>query len=249
MNVYESDRLLAEYLLFHYGEPEAVLPWGFGPRGALDFPVRAVTGTFDPLPTGRALDLGCAVGRSTFELARTCEETVGIDFSGRFIEAAETLRRDDSLNYRRKDEGDCFTPLAARVPPGIDCARIRFETGDATALRDDLGTFDAVLAANLLCRLADPRRCLERLPRLVRPGGQLVLTTPCTWSEEFTPRDRWLGGMERNGARVTTLDGIRETLEPHFKLRRVLEMPFLIREHARKYQWTVSQGSLWQRTG
>ncbi len=42
-NPYESERLLAEYLLFHYGRREEVLAWPFGPGDALDFAVRAVT--------------------------------------------------------------------------------------------------------------------------------------------------------------------------------------------------------------
>jgi len=33
----------------------------------------------------RALDVGCAVGRATFELARSFDETVGIDLSARFF--------------------------------------------------------------------------------------------------------------------------------------------------------------------
>lgn len=37
---------------------------------------------------GRALDLGCAVGRSTFELAREYGEVVGIDISQTFIDGA-----------------------------------------------------------------------------------------------------------------------------------------------------------------
>jgi len=35
---------------------------------------------------GRALDLGCAVGRSSFELAREYQEVVGIDISQTFID-------------------------------------------------------------------------------------------------------------------------------------------------------------------
>ena len=53
-------------------------------------------------------------------------------------------------------------------------------------LRNDLGSFDLVHAANLLCRLTDPEKLLARLPQLVRSGGQLLLATPCTWLEEFT---------------------------------------------------------------
>ena len=41
-NIYESERLVSEYLLFHYGKPEQILGWEFGPREALEFPARIV---------------------------------------------------------------------------------------------------------------------------------------------------------------------------------------------------------------
>lgn len=248
-NVYETDRLLSEYLLFHYGAPGEILPWPFGPRAALGFPVRVVTETFEALPpAARALDLGCAVGRSSFELARHCREVVGIDFSKRFIEAASRLRFEGVLGYDRTDEGSLTTRLTARVPAEIDRTRVQFETGDAMALRDGLGEFDAVLAANLLCRVSEPRRCLDQFASLVRPGGQLVIATPCSWLEEFAAPTDWLGGMERDGVRVTTLDSLREALASTFELRKISDLPFLIREHARKFQWGVSQASVWRRT-
>lgn len=261
MNPYETDRLLSEYLLFHYGEPAEVLPEefrAFCPADALGFAARAVSETFEwpasstlPAASGamewRALDLGCAVGRSSFELARHCREVVGIDFSHRFIDAANRLRRHGSLDFERTDEGILTTRLTARVSPEIDRSRVAFEQGDATALREGLGTFDAVLAANLLCRLREPERCLQQFAGLVRPGGQLVVTTPCTWLDDFTPRDHWLGGLERGGVRLTTLAGLRAALDPAFELRRTLNLPFLIREHARKYQWSVAQASVWFR--
>src|ERR1051326_4428686 len=92
---YETDRALSEYLLFHYGLPEEILPWPFGPSTALEYPVRCVSECLDverlPRPA-RALDLGCAVGRSAFELARHCQEVIGIDASRRFVEVAQRLR-------------------------------------------------------------------------------------------------------------------------------------------------------------
>ena len=36
-----------------------------------------------------ALDLGCAVGGAAFELARSFSHVLGIDFSHKFIEAAQ----------------------------------------------------------------------------------------------------------------------------------------------------------------
>ena len=76
---YETAKALSEYLLFHYGKPEEVLPWDFGPSDALDYPARCVSECVaaDRLAANaRALDLGCAVGRSTFELARHCAEVI-----------------------------------------------------------------------------------------------------------------------------------------------------------------------------
>lgn len=248
---YESDRALGEYLLFHYGKAEELLPWPEGPVAALNYPVRCVSECVEAalVPgNARGLDLGCAVGRSTFELARSCTEVVGIDFSHRFIEVANQLQRDGVVEYRYVEEGQITKPATAEVPGDIDRARVRFEQGDAQGLRPGLGIFDVVLMANLVDRLADPERCLSALPDLVKPGGQLILSTPCTWLEEYTPLERWLGGFGQGGRPVRTLDGLRDRLEPRFELLQVRDLPFLIREHARKYQWSVAQASCWRRT-
>src|SRR5439155_27161267 len=88
MPYYETDRALAEYLLLHFGTPEHVLPYQFGPSCALDFPVRCVTESVAParLPRqARALDLGCAVGRSAFELTRLCAQVLRLGYSTRLI--------------------------------------------------------------------------------------------------------------------------------------------------------------------
>ena len=235
MNIYETDKLLAEYLLFHYGAAEEILPYEFGPRDALEYPARCVSECVTT--SGRALDLGCAVGRSTFELARSCESVIGIDFSRRFIDAATSLKSGE-ISYMRADEGDLASPLIARVPGGIDRTRVAFEVGDAMDLRADIGAFDVVLMANLIDRFREPQRCLARLPSLVKSRGQLVITSPYTWLEDFTPRANWL---------CPTLDGMRAALAPHFDLSATRDLPFLIREHARKFQWSVAQATTWIR--
>lgn len=106
-------------------------------------------------------------------------------------------------------------------------------------LADDLGSFDRVHAANLLCRLPEPKRLLDRLPALVNAGGELVLATPCTWLEEFTPPENW--------PTAGTFEWLQECLVPHFSLIRRAEEPFLIRETARKFQWTTSLVTVWRR--
>lgn len=246
-NLYETDKLLEEYLLLHYGTVEQVLPWAFGPREALEFPARCVTEHLAQKPGGRALELGCSVGRACFELSVFCDEVLGIDYSQNFIRQAEELRDYRQARFTSADEGELRREhryeLEARFRPD----RVKFEVGDATALRPDLGSFDLVLACNLLCRVPDPHAVLDRFPQLVKPNGQLLITSPYTWMEEYTPKRFWLGGYERNGEAIRSLDSLKRALLPDFELQNVVDMPFLIREHARKFQWSVAQASLWVR--
>jgi len=245
MNPYETRKLVDEYLLFHYGTAEETLPWPGGLEDALGFAVRSVDLLVDWAALGsgplRALDIGCAVGRSSFELSRRCREVVGIDFSEAFVNAARTLGRQGGLAYDRREEGRLSTPLEARLPAGTNPENVRFEVGDAMDLRDGLGPCDLLHAANLICRLPRPRVFLERAHRLVRPDGQLVLTTPGTWLEEFTPRESWPEGE--------TLDFLQAELGDSFELEKTEDLPFLIRETRRKYQWTVAQGTRWRKRG
>lgn len=237
-NPYETQRLVDEYLLFHYGTPEELLPYDFGPISALEFAARTVSENLPSDSVARALDVGCAVGRSSLELSNFCESVIGIDYSKAFIEAADAMKSQGELAYRRHEEGAHYADCFARIP---NCApeRVQFEVGDAMNLRGDLGSFDIVHAANLLCRLPEPVRFLQRLPNLVRSGGSLVLTTPCTWLEEYTPKANW--------PQESTFDWLKDELESAFTLVETKDMPFLIREHARKYQWTVALGSIWRR--
>jgi putative 4-mercaptohistidine N1-methyltranferase len=245
MNVYETDALVDQYLLFHYGEGEDQLPYPFGPHDALFYPVRCVT-EFVPLAgrVDRALDLGCAVGRSAFELARTAQNVIGIDLSQRFISAAQEIQRSGEIQFRRHEEGNAYTSISRRLDPAIDRSRCQFEVGDALRLRSDLGTFDFILAANLIDRVHSPKELLAVLRRLLNPGGHLLIASPYTWLSEFTPTQEWLGAIQ-TWSETTTLRAIQENLGNKFELVSSKDLPFLIREHARKYQWSVAQASLW----
>jgi len=238
---YESAKLLNEYLLMHYGSKEDLMPWEFGPANAIGFPARTV-GHFSQANCTRALDLGCAVGRSSFEMSRAADEVIGIDFSHSFIKAAEALRDDESLDYDVLETGKITKTRCATLkslPTDIQAQNCSFEQGDAMNLREDLGLFDRVHAANLICRLPEPEKLLTRLPHLVKQGGELVLATPCTWLDEYTPSD--------NQPEQDTFSWLKNKLSEHFTLKEQTNESFLIRETARKFQWTVSLVTIWER--
>lgn len=244
-NPYESRKLVDEYLFFHYAtfaEAAGTLPV---PREAWDFPRRVVTELLDAsMPIGNALDVGCAVGASSFELARSIPTVTGIDFSGAFIHAAEELKNQGSLEATVAFEGRRGQKFTANVPIDVDCTRVSFETGDAMNLRNNLGVFDVVLAANLICRLPKPQRFIESLADLVKPGGQLLLATPFSWLPEFTPEKNWLGGTEDA---APSHEILADFLRPAFTLEFTKDLPFLIREHSRKFQYGISLGTRWRR--
>jgi putative 4-mercaptohistidine N1-methyltranferase len=248
---YETDVLLAQYLLLHYGKAEDILPYSGGPRDALDYPVRCVSALLQPgrLPAEtRALDVGCAVGRSSFELARHCDEVVGVDLSQRFIDTATALAAGEAVEARCADEGEITRRLVFRAPrPERPVGRICFRVADACALPVELDAFNVVLNANLLDRLPDPGLFLDRLPGLVAEGGQLLFASPFTWLESYTPKNRWVGGTVSNAGPVRSWDALCEQLDPYFTLDFDTELPFLIREHARKFQWSVARAGRWIR--
>ena len=66
--------------------------------------------------------------------------------------------------------------------------------------------------------------------------------------EEFTPKSDWLGGKcDTSGEAASTLERIKSVIHGSFDLKLTKDIPFLIREHARKFQWSVAQATVWQR--
>jgi putative 4-mercaptohistidine N1-methyltranferase len=202
-------------------------------------------------PARKALDLGCAAGRASFELARHFEHVTGVDFSARFIGLGVQLAQQGVLRYTLADEGELVEYKERKLSDlGLDGVRnkVEFFQGDACNLKPIWSGFDLILAANLIDRLYSPRKFLEGVHERLNPGGVLLLTSPYTWLEQHTPRAEWIGGFKKDGERYTTLDGLKEILGPHFRLIGAPQaVPFVIRETRRKFQHTQAEVTLWER--
>jgi SAM-dependent methyltransferase len=116
-------------------------------------------------------------------------------------------------------------------------------------LSRSLGQFDVVLAANLICRLPEPRRFLREVSQFIKPGGYLVLTSPYSISADYTVRELWFAGYQdkSTGEPVQGFRGVERELSHDFELDTMDNMPFFIRETGRKNQWTVAHCTVWRR--
>ncbi|MEQ1789960.1 MAG: putative 4-mercaptohistidine N1-methyltransferase, partial [Rickettsiales bacterium] len=126
---------------------------------------------------------------------------------------------------------------------------IHFTQGDACNLAEKFTDYDLVFAGNLIDRLYDPSQFLSLMKNRIRAGGLLVITSPYTWLENFTNREKWLGGFKAStGENYSTLEGIRDKLAPEFtQLGEACDVPFVIRETKRKFQHSVAQLSIWKK--
>lgn len=245
---YETDALLSQYAEFHYGDEVFGVP-NF-PKALADIAIDAHKRLGNG-SSARALDLGCATGRASFELARAFSRVVGIDFSARFIQAGARLAETGSLRYTLPDEGELVSYHERRLDAlGLaeTAGRVEFWQGDACNLKDIHTGFDLILAANLIDRLYSPRRFLEDVAHRLNSGGLLILASPYTWLEEHTKREEWIGGFKKDGESWTTLDGLKDILGAQFELVQGPQaVPFVIRETLRKHQHTLSELTVWKR--
>ena len=268
-NVYESNDSMNMYLGLHYptsGVAEGVAPilaHTNAPIHGIRFPQRvaALLSSLEPKRTNnRALDMGCAVGGASFELAKEFEQVDAFDFSKSFVDAAKKMQTNETIRFRIPVEADLFEEVEAVHEEGITSEvlnKVRFFTGDACKLEEMegdglIGTYDGIVMSNLLCRLPDPTACLDGLPRIVNVGGVVVMVTPFSWLEDFTPRNKWLGGFYDPVSKkeIRSREVLQEMME-HRGFEKIHEeqIPLVIREHQRKYQYIVSEATAWRKKG
>ena len=241
---YTTDSVISQYC--HFG-------WGENRLGVENYPAKCANIALEVMqnkPKKKALDIGCAIGRSTFELARGFEEVIGVDFSTRFIQEAETLKQNGVLRYAMSTEGELSDFHEVNlVEFGLEDTRnkVSFWQADACNLKPLYKDFDLIFGGNLIDRLYDPKKFLDTLASRLNDGGVLILTSPYTWQEESTSKEKWIGGYRRDGENVSTLQGLEEILGDDFTLLETRDVPFVIQETARKHQHTIAQMTIWQK--
>ncbi|SNQ51408.1 Methyltransferase family protein [Frankia canadensis] len=121
-----------------------------------------------PVPAGcRLLDLGCGAGRHAFEAFRRGADVVALDYSHGEVAGVNAMLGAMAL------EGES--------PPTARAGGVR---GDALALPFADGTFDRVIAAEILEHLPADTAAMAEIARVVRPGGWVAVTVPNRFPEQ-----------------------------------------------------------------
>ena len=241
---YEKDEIISQYCEFHYGDEH------FNTQNFLT-KVADISNQY-AINKGKVLDIGCSVGRASFELTKSFESVTGIDFSARFINVAQSLKDNGVLRFDKKIEGDITEPKEITLKniglKTTDLDKIEFWQGDACNLKPHFKDYDLIIAINLLDRLYDAELFLRDIAKRLNKDGIFIVGSPFTWSDEYVKKEQWLGGKIQNGKKIYTQDTINKILSDEFELvDKPFEVEFVIQEHIRKYQHTFSQFSVWKK--
>ena len=180
-NVYETDELIAQYCDFHYGSEN------FGVKNFSLNSIELIKPYLKDIKNKKALDLGCLVGRASFELAKDFDEVIGIDFSANLISVGVKLKLYETLIYKGERIADIFEEKKVSLKD-LDLDHIKekvsFMQGDPSNLKDIYKGFDLIFCASLIERLANPLKVLEDIQNRVNKDGLLVFVLPIAFIEE-----------------------------------------------------------------
>lgn len=252
-STYETDQSVSQYCEFHYGDNYFNVP-----NFAQTYAKVAIDAIQNDVHYANqdnlsVLEVGCSVGRASFELATHFKEVTGLDFSARFIQVANQLKESGSVRYSIPQEGEIMnfkSQTLKNLSLQEAANHCQFFQQDATNLKPHFTGYHMVVAINLIDRLYEPQKFLKTIHERIQDHGLLLIGSPYTWLEEFTQKEHWLGGYkdDKSGENVTTLEGLHAMLDAEFEMIKApFDVPFVIRETQRKYQHTLSEFTLWKK--
>ncbi|WP_440053435.1 5-histidylcysteine sulfoxide synthase [Pseudoalteromonas sp. T1lg65] len=242
VNLCEMDREVATELKAHY------LP---APHGFANGHVEVVDKVLNMLKGERnkALDLGCSVGRASFELAKSFTQVDGIDFTARNIQHALALKEGAPVRFATQQEGEIVdfheVSLASLGFESL-AERIHFCQGDAHNLKPQFSGYDLILCHRLLEHLYAPKTFISNVKSRMNEGAVLAVSSAYQWNTNTTQSDNWLGGYKVSGENVTGRDGLTILLEKDFEFIGEDEVIVATEENTRKLSVERCQLTLWR---
>lgn len=238
---------VSTYAWDHYGDKAPENQFGGHQKGSTPGSVINCLKTgfslFKPSPKAPALDTGCAVGRSTFEVAHQCGGiALGIDLNFSLLRVAQKVLRDGRICFPLKRTGVVYDRHEYAME-FENTTKVDFWACDASALPFASESFNFVTALNVLDAVNSPATFLQSVNDTLAADGNLLLSTPYDWSPPV-PIQNWFGGhsqrRQHQGSSETVL---RKHLSPdhssplNLKLEITAEIehhPWHVRVHSRR---------------
>ena len=244
---YNSYAMLSSYLWSHYSE-------FFNGSVATDAYKKWAAGF--TAQEGWALDIGCAVGRLTFEMSKTHDRAVGIDTSISFIRAARDLVSRKRLEFDLIMEGNIMERQSCDLDPGFEFGNTEFVVADAMALPFRSHCFATTSSVNILEKVPDPAKHLSEANRVMEKAcARFLFSDPFSWDEAVSRTDLWLGGRNEGPFQGYGMDNICRLLEepdgifsPRLSIREKGQVLWKIRKTRNLWEHITSQFVMAQRT-
>ena len=140
------------------------------------------------------IDIGCSLGRGSFELAKTTNDlVVGLDLNFSMLRMAQRIRRSGRVKYRSRRVGLVFDSHDYELP-AYPVEQVSFWCADVAILPFAASTFDGAICMNMLDCVASPLGLLFELGRITMPSSESILATPFDWAAGATEPASWIGG-------------------------------------------------------
>lgn len=166
------------------------------------------------MPMKKALEVGGGPGRAAVELSKTFGHVDSGDYSQTFVDVARRLLADSELHWEVTIDRTSGTRQERHVSLNdLGAGSLAFHSMDAHALPAELSDYDLICGFNLIDRLSRPKDFLLGARERLNSGGLLVLSSPYTWLEDFTPREEWLGAFKYgDNDGPSSYEGLKEFL-------------------------------------
>lgn len=193
------------------------------------------------IANGPVVDLGCAVGRTTFELAvETNQLVLGIDLNVAMLRTASAVLREGRIRYPLRRVGVVYDeqdfPHQFEQSDNVD-----FWACDVTNLPFSDATFSACVSLNTLDSVASPLGLLHSIARVLEPHSAARIACPYDWTASVTQMQGWIGGhsqrADHGGRSESVLQQIlsnRTELSQHLEIvQECQDIPWTVRVHDR----------------
>ena len=181
-------------------------------------------------PVERAVELGCGPGRGLYELSRGARAVTGVDAQLASLRRARRLFDGEPVDYGRRVVGRHYAP--ARITPPARAGEVTLVCADALDPPLVPGSFDRVVALNVLDAVVSPPQLIAVADGLCAPGGEVILASPYAWQSGIVADEHRFGGADPAGAlRRRLVEG--EALEARYTVEDEAELPWVLRRDAR----------------